>query len=136
MRSPANSLKSFLRALGPRPHNPMSTAASVSLVALAVISLGGVAVAQTTGGSSADPFTPAVGAGNAFANFLIWAIRMLGFGGLAFSAFRAFFKKFDWVLLASVIGGLLVVALAPNLINWLFSLGGLTNANSIATYTP
>ncbi len=106
--------------------------AAVSLAATAALAVS--MYAHTVAAATADPFAPAVSAGNAATNFLIWVVRILGFGGLAFAAMRGYFKKFDFVLLGSVLGGLLLVAGAPAIINYLFSLGGLSDAGSIATY--
>ncbi|AWJ94362.1 hypothetical protein Sp245p_31390 (plasmid) [Azospirillum baldaniorum] len=102
-----------------------------ALVILITVALPSAAFAVT-----ADPFQPTVAAGNAVTNFAIWGVRMLGFIGLVVAAVKAYFKKFDFIFLASVVAGILLVASAPLIINYAFSLGGLSDASSVGSYTP
>ena len=110
---------------------PDRHASIAALVILITVALPSAAFAVT-----ADPFAPTVSAGNAVTNFAIWVVRMLGFGGLVGAAVKAYFKKFDFVFLASVVAGIMLVASAPLLINYVFGLGGLSDASSVGTYTP
>ena len=82
------------------------------------------AFAQTT-----DPFALIASKGSSAIASIYPLMRMVGFFGLLGVIGMGFFKKWNWMSVASLSGAFLALALAPNIINWL------TSQASTSTYT-
>ena len=94
-------------------------------IAIAIIAtwiIAGPGFAQTT-----DPFSLIASKGSSAIAAIYPLMRMIGFFGLLGVIGMGFFKKWNWMSVASLSGAFLALALAPNIINWLTSQASLSN---------
>ena len=101
---------------------------SSSFVRIAVVIIMS-AVADGGIAQTMDPFSMIAIKGSSAIAAIYPLMRMVGFFGLLGVIGMGFFKKWNWMSVASLSGAFLALALAPNIINWL------TNQASPSTYT-
>ena len=70
---------------------------------------------------SADPFSMITAKGTTAIASIYPIMRICGFFGLLGVIAMGFFRKWNWMSVASLSGAFLALALAPNIINWLTS---------------